>query len=297
MGRALYADITWNFGTRVNCLSLPHYSSWGWTFAGIMILVIYPLKMEERNLIFLICICSYHNSKMSHRPVNYTPALHTYQSLTVSYDVMIPICFLCEIDDSTRAIWKVSSHFEYLENWWGGLEVTGQPVRGDLTVHPWTVILPWGQSVGSEMRFTERVYCVTVAFTVTERAVQLHHNNAPAHSTALVQAFFLAKHHIAQVCQPPYSPDLASCNFRLFPKLKSPLKCWRFVNATVTQYTRSVNGISLPTDWPRGRVTVHRCTVRCPLIGCQVTSRPRNWFSRYSKCLDTSCTVLIWWCN
>jgi hypothetical protein len=25
-----------------------------------------------------------------------------------------------------------------------GLEVTWQPVRGDLTVHPWTVILPWG---------------------------------------------------------------------------------------------------------------------------------------------------------
>ena len=46
----------------------------------------------------------------------------------------------------------------------------------------------------------------------------------------------------------PYSPDLAPCDFWLFPKLKSPLKGRRFVNATVTQYTSSVNGVSLPTD-------------------------------------------------
>jgi transposase len=84
---------------------------------------------------------------------------------------------------------------------------------------------------------------------MTERADQLHHDNAPAHFTALVQAFFfLAKHHITQVCQPPYSPDLAPSDFWLFPKLKSPLKGRRFVNAKVTQYTSSVNGASLPTD-------------------------------------------------
>ena len=76
---------------------------------------------------------------------------------------------------------------------------------------------------------------------------QLHHNNAPAHSSALMQAF-LAKHHITRVCQSPYSPDLAPCNFWFFIKLKSLLKGRRFVNATVTQYTRSVNSVSLPTD-------------------------------------------------
>jgi len=58
---------------------------------------------------------------------------------------------------------------------------------------------------------------------MTERADELHHDNPPAHSTAPVQAF-LAMHHINQVCQLPYSPDLAPCNFWLFPKLKSPLK-------------------------------------------------------------------------
>jgi len=34
---------------------------------------------------------------------------------------------------------------------------------------------------------------------MTEQADQLHHDNVPAHSTALVQVF-LAKHHITLVC-------------------------------------------------------------------------------------------------
>ena len=62
------------------------------------------------------------------------------------------------------------------------------------------------------------------------------------------RAGFLAKRHITQVCQPPYSPDLIPFDLWLFPKLKSPLKGRRFVNATVTQCTRSVNGVSLLTD-------------------------------------------------
>ena len=48
---------------------------------------------------------------------------------------------------------------------------------------------------------------------MTERVDQLHHDNAPAHSTVLMQVFFLAKHHITQVCQPPlpsYSQVLLS---------------------------------------------------------------------------------------
>jgi hypothetical protein len=42
---------------------------------------------------------------------------------------------------------------------------------------------------------------------MTERADQLHHDNAPAYFTALVQDFFLATHHITHVFQPSYSPD------------------------------------------------------------------------------------------
>jgi len=43
-----------------------------------------------------------------------------------------------------RAVGKVSSHFEYLENWSCGPDVIWQPVRGDITVQLWTVTLLWG---------------------------------------------------------------------------------------------------------------------------------------------------------
>jgi hypothetical protein len=41
---------------------------------------------------------------------------------------------------------------------------------------------------------------------------QLYHDNAHAHSCHLVQNF-LAKHQIPQVPQPPYTPDVAPCDF------------------------------------------------------------------------------------
>jgi len=39
---------------------------------------------------------------------------------------------------------------------------------------------------------------------------------------------FLAKHGTAQLQQPPYLPDLARCDFFLFPRLKKVLKGHRF---------------------------------------------------------------------
>jgi len=73
----------------------------------------------------------------------------------------------------------------------------------------------------------------------------LHQCPCPVYSSC---AGFLAKHCITLVCQHPYIPDLAPCDLWFFPKLKSPLKVRRFVNATVTRYTNLVNGVSLPTD-------------------------------------------------
>ena len=52
-------------------------------------------------------------------------------------------------------------------------------------------------------------------------------DNLPAH-TALAIREFLAKKKIPVLPQPPYSPDLAPCNFYLFPKLKLKLKGHRF---------------------------------------------------------------------
>ena len=41
----------------------------------------------------------------------------------------------------------------------------------------------------------------------------LHHDNAPAHNALSIQ--FLAENNIAVLEQPPYSPDLAPCDFFL----------------------------------------------------------------------------------
>ena len=55
----------------------------------------------------------------------------------------------------------------------------------------------------------------------------LHHDNAPAH-TALSIREFLAKKNVPVIPHPPYSPDLAPCDFSLYPKLKSKLKNHNF---------------------------------------------------------------------
>jgi len=55
----------------------------------------------------------------------------------------------------------------------------------------------------------------------------LHHNNAPVHTSHLVQQF-LAKQGTAQLQQAPYSPDLASFDFFLLPRLQKVLKGHRF---------------------------------------------------------------------
>jgi len=49
----------------------------------------------------------------------------------------------------------------------------------------------------------------------------------------------------------------------------------------------------LTANWLALRESVHGCAIRSPLTGCQVTSRPCDQFSRYSKWLDTFQTALI----
>jgi transposase len=55
----------------------------------------------------------------------------------------------------------------------------------------------------------------------------LHHDNAFAHDVLAVWEF-LAEKSIMKLDHPPYSPDLAPCDFWLFPKLKTALKGHRF---------------------------------------------------------------------
>jgi hypothetical protein len=47
----------------------------------------------------------------------------------------------------------------------------------------------------------------------------LHHDNAQVHTAVSIREF-LAKKNIHVLPHPPYSPELASCDFCLFPMLK-----------------------------------------------------------------------------
>ena len=50
--------------------------------------------------------------------------------------------------------------------------------------------------------------------------VRLLHDNAPAHTSAIVTAF-LKKEKVTVLPHPPYSQDLGPCDFFLFPKMKA----------------------------------------------------------------------------
>ena len=62
----------------------------------------------------------------------------------------------------------------------------------------------------------------------------LHHDNAPAH-TALSVRQFLTKNGMTPLTHPPYSPDLAPCDFFLFPRMKKALKGKRFADIEEVQ--------------------------------------------------------------
>jgi len=57
----------------------------------------------------------------------------------------------------------------------------------------------------------------------------LHQDNAPAHNALSVKQF-LANKSITVLEHPPYLPDLAPCDFVLFPKIMSVLKGTHFVS-------------------------------------------------------------------
>ena len=77
------------------------------------------------------------------------------------------------------------------------------------------------------------------------RSWLLHHDNTPAHNALGIREF-LAQNNISVLEQPPHSPDLAPCDFFLFPKLKEVTKGTRFQDseANKTVVTRELRAIS-----------------------------------------------------
>lgn len=55
----------------------------------------------------------------------------------------------------------------------------------------------------------------------------LHHDNATPHTSSFTKSV-LAEKKIRTVGHPPYSPDLAPCDFWLFPTIKRDLRGRRF---------------------------------------------------------------------
>ena len=138
------------------------------------------------------------------------------------------------------------------------------------------------------MPLSEDLYCVAVTFKMTERVeqqicikfcIKLKHSSAETiqmiqktaamsnwwlaasswqHSLSCItsHAELLAKHQITQVTQTSYSTDLLSCDFWLFPKLKSLKGKKRFQSVVEIQentmgqlmaFGRTVWGPKVPT--------------------------------------------------
>jgi hypothetical protein len=66
----------------------------------------------------------------------------------------------------------------------------------------------------------------------------LHHDNTPAH-TSLKTREFVTNNYMVIVPHPPYLPDLAPCDFALFPKLTANGNLKRYSTA-LTKMTSTV---------------------------------------------------------
>jgi len=64
---------------------------------------------------------------------------------------------------------------------------------------------------------------------LAKKKVLFHHDNAPAHSSSIATAK-LVELHYELLPHPPYSPDLAPCDFFLFPNIKKWLGGKRFTS-------------------------------------------------------------------
>lgn len=91
----------------------------------------------------------------------------------------------------------------------------------------------------------------------------LHHDNAPARDELSVRQF-LDQNSIPKLDQPPHSPDLAPCEFWLFPKLKNALKGQRFddisdIQRAVTKVLHSIPENEFQECFRQWRSRLEKC--------------------------------------
>ena len=109
---------------------------------------------------------------------------------------------------------------------------------------------------------------------------------------------FLAKYQITKVTQPPpHNPNLAPCNFWLFPKLKSPLKGMRFW--TLDEIQENTTGQLMVigrTVWGPKVLTLKGTEIPLPYVQCflYLVASSINISSFHSTWLDTFWTDLFY---
>ncbi len=92
----------------------------------------------------------------------------------------------------------------------------------------------------------------------------LHHDNAPSHTSRIVQDT-IEKLGIELLPHPPYSPDLAICDFWLFPVLKKNLRGDKYESH----------------EGPTGSRGTRHCG-RCHATDCSTWFQA--WVARWEKC-------------
>ena len=91
----------------------------------------------------------------------------------------------------------------------------------------------------------------------------LHHDNAPCHMAISINEF-LAEKSIPVVPQPPYSPDLSTCDFVLFPQLKNHLKGRHFgtsdnIQKSVKDELKSIPAEAFQHCYEQWKQRLRRC--------------------------------------
>ena len=172
----------------------------------------------------------------------------------------------------TRDVRRVSGHFENLENRSRGLDVTWQPVRGDLNVHPRTVLSRGASQSAGRRRWLN--LCTVwpsshsqwpseqISFITTMRLPILQ----------LPCRLFLAKHHITQVCQPPLQPIFGSLRLLAFPNLLWNWEICKCDGHTVQKLSQR----RLTADWLVPRES------DCSRMNSKVSS---DWLPSYIKAM------------
>ncbi|UYV82176.1 hypothetical protein LAZ67_21001267 [Cordylochernes scorpioides] len=152
--------------------------------------------------------------------------------------------------------------------------------------------VPQGQTVKSAFylevlkRLKRRIARVR---TDIKDTVKLHHDNATSH-TAFIITNFLARSNTPLIPDPPYSPDLAPCDFFLFPRLKREMKGKHWETVENIQHHVTTFLGSIPVEEYQVIVAVYACGVdvekgpiRQQLWNAPPCDNVESWFGAQSR--------------